>query len=135
MAGIKKKASVSAGDNSIVIGGSVQGSNIVVGNNNVVTNNSVNIAPLFDEIYSDLDIRKDIPEGVKNDVKAELQEIKSALEEAQPDESFLARRFRSLKRMAPDIADVALETLKNPIGGVVEIIKKVAKKVSEDAGE
>ena len=31
-------------------------------------------------------------------------------------------------------AAVALETLKNPLGGVAELITRVAKKVSEEAG-
>lgn len=134
MADKKKKGGISAGDNSVVVGGSVQGSNIVIGSNNTVTNNSVNIAPLFDELYRKLDTHKDLAPETKRDVKEELKEIQSALEAQQPDESFLARRFRNLKRMAPDIADIALETLKNPIGGVAEIIKKVAKKAAEEAG-
>ncbi|GMV35054.1 MAG: hypothetical protein DCC59_03335 [Chloroflexi bacterium] len=134
MADKKKKGGISAGDNSVVVGGSVQGSNIVIGSNNTVTNNSVNIAPLFDELYRKLDIHQDLAPETKRDVKEELKEIQSALEAQQPDESFLARRFRNLKRMAPDIADIALETLKNPIGGVAEIIKKVAKKAAEEAG-
>ncbi len=124
---------ITTGSNSVVIGGSVQGSNIVIGSNNTVTNNSVNIAPLFDEIYQKLDIQKDLSPDVRRDVKEELKEIQTALEGQQPDETFLARRFRNLKRMAPDIADVALETLKNPIGGVAEIIKKVAKKAAEES--
>ncbi|MBV6394092.1 MAG: hypothetical protein KPEEDBHJ_03338 [Anaerolineales bacterium] len=128
------KSEITAGSNSVVIGGSVQGSNIVIGSNNTVTNNSVNIAPLFDELYRKLDTHKDLAPETKRDVKEELKEIQSALEASQPDESFLARRFRNLKRMAPDIADVALETLKNPIGGVAEIIKKVAKRAAEEAG-
>lgn len=128
------KSEITAGSNSVVIGGSVQGSNIVIGSNNTVTNNSVNIAPLFDELYRKLDTHKDLAPETKRDVKEELKEIQSALEASQPDESFLARRFRNLKRMAPDIADVALETLKNPIGGVAEIIKKVAKRAVEEAG-
>ena len=125
---------ITTGNNSVVIGGSVQGSNIVIGSNNTVTNNSVNISPLFDEIYRKLDIQKGLSLDVKRDVKEELGEIKSALGESHPDESFLVRRFRNLKRMAPDIADIAMETLKNPISGVVEIIKKVSKKVAEEAG-
>lgn len=134
MADKKKKGGISAGDNSVVVSKSVQGSNIVIGSNNTVTNNSVNIAPLFDELYRKLDIHQDLAPETKRDVKEELKEIQSALEAQQPDESFLARRFRNLKRMAPDIADIALETLKNPIGGVAEIIKKVAKKAAEEAG-
>lgn len=127
------KSEITTGSNSVVIGGSVQGSNIVIGNKNTVTNTSTNIAPLFDEIYKKLDIQKDLSPEVKRDVKEELKEIQSALEGQQPDETFLARRFRNLKRMAPEIAEVALETLKNPISGVVEVIKKVSKKLAQEA--
>lgn len=130
-----KKNGLSARDNSIVIGGNVQGSNIVVGNNNKVTNQTVNVAPLFEKIYKQLDSRKDITIGDKNDVRAELQEIQSVLEQPEPDETFLARRFRNIKRMAPDIAEVAFETLKNPLSGVAEVIKRIAKKAAEETGE
>lgn len=134
MARKENKNGISAGNNSVVIGGSVQGSNIVIGNNNTVANSSVNIAPLFDEIYKKLDGHKALAPQQKEDIHAELQDVQLELEKSTPDESFLARRFRNIKRMAPDIADIALETLKNPISGVVEIIKKVSKKVAEEAG-
>jgi hypothetical protein len=127
-----KKNGISAGDNSIVIGGSVQGSNIVVGNNNKASNQTINITLLFDEIYKKLDEKKDIKTDDKSDVRAELQEIQIALKQPKPDETFLARRFRNVKRMAPDIAEVAFETLKNPIGGVAEVIKRIVKKATED---
>lgn len=133
MARKENKNGISAGNNSVVIGGSVQGSNIVIGNNNTVANSSVNIAPLFGEIYKKLDVKKDLNPQQKEDVQAELKEAQFELEKPEPDENFLARRFRNIKRMAPDIADIALETLKNPISGVVEIIKKVSKKVAEEA--
>ena len=126
------KNGLRAGNNSIVIGGSVQGSNIVVGNNNKVSNQSINIAPLFDEIYKKLDAKQDIKSEDKNDVRAELQEIQTALEEPTPDETFLARRFRNLKRMAPEIAEIAFETLKNPVGGVTEVVKRILKKAAEE---
>ena len=129
----KKKDSISAGNNSDEIGRRLQGNNIVIGNNNSVTNASINLAPLFDDIYKKLDIQKDIPSDKKDDIKAELQEIKTAFEKPEPDESFLARRFRNIKRMAPDIVEVAFETLKNPIGGVVEVVKRVSAKMAEEA--
>ncbi len=125
---------ITTGSNSVVIGGSVQGSNIVIGTSNTVTNNSINVSPLFDEIYRKLDIQKDLSPEVKQDVKEELEEIKSALGESEPDETFLARRFRNIKRMAPEIVEVAFETLKNPIGGVAEVIKRIAKKAAEEGG-
>lgn len=133
MAAKNKKKGLSAGDHSIVIGGSVQGSNIVVRNNNKVSNQTINIAPLFDEIYKKLDATKDIAQGDKNDVRAELQEIQTALGKPNPDETFLARRFRNVKRMAPEIAEIAFATLKNPVGGVAEVIKRIIKKAAEEA--
>lgn len=42
-----KKNGLSAGNGSVVIGGNVQGSNIVLGNNNTISNQSVNVTPLF----------------------------------------------------------------------------------------
>ncbi len=128
-----KKDELSAGDNSVVIGGNVQGSNIVIGDNNVVSSQSINTAPLFQTIYQFVETHPTLAPETKQDAKEELKEIQTALEEPKPDESFLARRFRNLKRMAPDIVDVAFETLKNPIGGVAEVIKRIAKKMAEDA--
>lgn len=132
MAGKKKKDGLSAGDHSIVIGGSVQGSNVVLGNMNRVTNQTINIASLFEVIYKKIDEKTEINAGEKSDLKAELREIQTALEEPKPDETFLARRFRSLKRMAPEIAEIAFETLKNPIGGVAEVVKRIMKKAAEE---
>ena len=43
-----------------------------------------------------------------------------------------SRRLRNLKKMAPDIADVALSTLANPIAGVGKIVQKVAKKIKDE---
>jgi hypothetical protein len=126
------KKDLRASNGSIVIGGNVQGSNIVMGNNNTVTNQTVNVTPLFEAIYQSVETHPSLKLGEKADVKADLQDVKNALEEPKPDENFLARRFRNIKRMAPDIVEVAFETLKNPLGGVVEVMKRVAKKMAED---
>lgn len=130
----KKKQSdgLSAGNNSVVIGGSVQGSNIVVGNHNAVGNQ---YAPNFTKIYRYVDDHPKLTATEKDDVKAELQEVeKEAQKGAQADETFLARRFRNIQRMAPDILDVAVETLKNPISGVATVIQKIAQKMADEAG-
>lgn len=136
MTGKEKKTGISAGDNSIVIGGNVTGSNIVMGNNNRVSNSTttVNISVMFDEIQQKLSANQTIPSEDKKEVEADLKEMHIELAKEAPDETFLARRYRNIKKMAPDIAAVALETLKNPLGGVAEIITRVAKKVSEEAG-
>lgn len=128
----KKDSGLSAKDGSVVVGGNVDRSNIVVGNNNVVTNQNNQLSPLFEKIIQALEKEPHLTDSEKEDVKGELKEIQIELEGQKPDESFLARRFRNIQRMSPDIVDVAIETLKNPISGVVEVIKKVAQKMKED---
>ena len=133
MSGKNKKSGLSAGNGSIVIGGNVKGSNIVVGNHNTISNQSINIAPLFQTIYHYVDTHPKLQAGKKQDAKEELKEIQAALEEPKPDENFIARRFRNLKRMAPEMVEVAFETLKNPVGGVAEVMKRIAKKMAEES--
>lgn len=132
MAEKNKKNGQNAGNGSIVIGGNVHGSNIVMGNNNNVSNQTINITQSFETIYKFIDEHPKLQAGKKEDAKAELAEIKTALEEPNPDEGFITRRFRNIKRMAPDIVEVAFETLKNPISGVAEVIKRIAKKMAEE---
>ena len=128
-----KKDGLAAGDNSIVIGGNMTGSSIVIGDGNTISNQSVNVAPLFKTLEDVVDQHIEITSAQKEDIKAELQEVQAELEKPDPNESFLVRRFRNLQRMAPDIVDVAFETLKNPIGGVAEVVRRISKKMAEDA--
>ena len=132
MADKNKKDGISAGSGSVVVDGNVSGSNIVVGNNNIVTNQTAQLNSRFEIIYRTVDESKTLTPADKQDAKAELQEVQTALAEPEPDETFIARRFRNIKRMAPEIVEVAFETLKNPVSGVAEVIKRIAKKAAED---
>ena len=128
-----KKNGLSAGNGSVVIGGNVHGSNIVVGDNNNQSINIINITRLFQTIYDYVETHPKLQPAKKQDAMEELREIQTALDGPKPDENFIARRFRNIKRMSPEIVEVAFETLKNPIGGVAEVIKRIAKKMAEDA--
>jgi len=128
-----KKNGISAGNGSVVVGGSVSSSTIVVGNNNTITNQTSQLNSRFEIIYRALDENKTLAPADKQDVKAELQEVQTALAEPKPDETFIARRLRNVKRMAPEIVEVAFETLKNPISGVAEVIKRIAKRAAEES--
>ncbi|GAB4543471.1 MAG: hypothetical protein Fur002_15540 [Anaerolineales bacterium] len=127
----KGNRSIRAGNGSVVVGGDVKGSNIVIGNHNTVSSQTLNIDSVFETVYRRVDENPALAPDKKEDVKAELAEVKTALEQPQPDEGFLARRFRSLQNMAPDIVDVTIELLKNPVTGVAEVIKKVAQKIKD----
>lgn len=70
----------------------------------------------------------------KDDLDAEVDEIKDEVAKGeQANESFLSRRLRNLKKMAPDIADVALATLANPASGLGKAVQKIAKKIKEES--
>lgn len=126
-----KSSGLSAGDNSVVIGGNVQGSNIIVGNHNVINNQ---YAPVFAVIYHYIEEHPKLTPMQKEDAKAEIREIETIVQKGdEPDETFLARRFRNLQRMAPDIIDVALTTIGNPVAGVGKVIQKVVQKVADEA--
>ncbi len=93
---------------------------------------------LFGEIYSAIDARSELAATQQEDLKAEVRDVQSAVEDAttkkiQIDESFLARHFRNIARMAPDILDVVVATLANPLAGLGVAAKKIAAKAKEEA--
>ncbi|OQY82053.1 MAG: hypothetical protein B6D40_09760, partial [Anaerolineae bacterium UTCFX3] len=114
---------VSGGDGSIVIGGDVNSSVIVSGDHN-----RINIKSKFSEIYRQVDERADLPAADKADLKSELQTFEDEDKKGpESNEGFLAQRLRNVKRIAPDILEVALATIANPAAGFGVIAKKVAE--------
>ncbi len=96
------------------------------------------IQGLFDSVYSRIESRPQTSPAEKEDLKAEVQEIQISITEAieknkEVDESFLRRRFRNIARMAPDVVDVVVATLANPLAGLGAIVKKIAQKAKEEA--
>jgi len=95
------------------------------------------IKQLFDGLYANIDARFNTSPADKEDIKAEVKEIQSTVTEAaqkneKMDEGFLARRFRSIARMAPDVLDVVVATLGNPLAGLGVAVKKIAEKAKEE---
>ncbi len=97
------------------------------------------IKQLFDQLYAAIEARPATAPANKDDLKAEVQEIQTTVTQAaqnneKVDESFLARHFRNIARMAPDILDVAVATLANPLAGLGVAAKKIADKAKAEAG-
>ena len=109
----------------------VRGDNILAGSHPMVSNQGVDITPLFQTITQYVESHPKLQAGKKQDAKKQLNEIQTALEDHNPDENFIVRRLRNLKRMSPDIVDVFFDRLKNSLGGVAEVIKRVEIKVAE----
>lgn len=95
------------------------------------------INQLFDQLYSAIENRAETPAAAKEDLKAEVNEIQSTVTEAakkneKVNEGFLSRRFRNIARMAPDVLDVVVATLGNPLAGLGVAVKKIADKAKEE---
>jgi len=97
------------------------------------------IKQLFDQLYAKIETRPETPTADKEDLKAEVKEIQTTVTAAaqkseKVDEGFLARRFRNIARMAPDVLDVVVATLGNPLAGLGVAVRKIAEKAKEETG-
>jgi len=98
---------------------------------------STDIKQLFDQLYTAIEANTKTSPSDKEDLKVEIEEIQSKVTEAvqenkKVDESFLSRRFRNIARVAPDVLDVAVATLGNPLAGLGIAVKKIAEKAKEE---
>jgi hypothetical protein len=130
---IGRDKNVHGNETHLRIGGSVSGSSIVVGNNNVVTGNT-STQNIFKSVYDAIS-RSSRTALEKDDLKAEVQEIEEKVSQQSGliDESWLARRLRNLKGVAPDIGEIALSALAGPGVAVAAIVKKVAERVKAES--
>jgi len=132
-----RRTSVRTGNISGVSG------NVNVAGGNITTHHTVSglsgveIKQLFDQLYAKIEIRPETPPAVKEDLKAEVKEIQAAVTDAagknqKVDESFLARHFRNIARMAPDVLEVIVATLASPFAGLGVAVRKIAEKAKAD---
>jgi hypothetical protein len=127
-----KTPSVNTGGGAYIGGKVDTGGGDFVGRDQTVTNYT-STQNVFAPIYHAIE-QSARPVQEKEDLKAEMQEIEAAVAKSEPvDEPWLSRKLRALKRMAPDIAEVALAALSGPGAAVAAIVKNVAKKVQAEA--
>jgi len=112
---------------ALYIVGDIRGSIITIGDDNTTVTKNV-----IKSIYRPIgESSREMSEN--DDLVAEVDEIKDEVTKGNDvNESFLSRRLRNLKKMAPDIAEVALATLANPAAGLGMICKKVAKNTKDE---
>ena len=132
---VGRDQNLTANNGGVVIGGNVSGSNIVTGNNNVVGSTVTLQEQYIQQIYQEIEKRPDTDPLDKEDMKAAVEEIQQEDQKAeQADETFIARHLRNIQRMAPDILDVTIAMITNPVAGFGVVAKKVAEKMSAGAG-
>ena len=134
-------------DGNVDVGGDFVGRDSVsiTGDGNVVGDHSSatviktqtgtgEVEKLFARLLADLEARTDLPPADKEDVAVELDEVQAEVAKGErADEGLLARRLRNIGRMAPDILDVVLTTLANPVAGVAMVARKVAQRMKAES--
>jgi len=125
---------IKADRGGVAIGGNVTNSNIVTGDKNVV-GSTVNLQEQYiQQIYEAIEAHPDTTPLDKEDMKAAVEEIQQeGQKDSEADETFIARRLRNIQRMAPDILDVVLTTIANPLAGFGMVARKVAEKMQAEA--
>jgi len=99
---------------------SIQGTVNIAGGNISTSQTTIGLSAaeienLFNSLFAKIEQRPETTLTSKEDLKAEVQEVQKVVTRAasgkEPaDEGLLARHFRNIARMAPDILDVVVAT-------------------------
>jgi hypothetical protein len=131
------------GDQKIVHGdeieigsiGSMVGSVVGSGQVQAQTIAGRDVVELFQEVYRCIEQRPEDPDVDKEELTETVQKIEQETakgEEANPNK--VERWLRFLGEMAPDILDVTVACLTNPVTGVATAIRKIAERARAETG-
>lgn len=103
------------------------------------SHNTLTIHQTFEVIYKELETLpnrvESLSPGSIKDAQAQVRELENEAQKGeQANKRVLARYFRNLAKMGPDILDVVSATLINPGAGVTLVIRKIAQKARENDG-
>ena len=91
------------------------------------------ITKMFKSIYDQINQRPLTTIDEKEELKKTVKEIEENLSSKKPSKKFLEERFRNLRKMAPDILEVALAVLTNPASGLGVLAEKISAKIKTEA--
>ncbi len=93
------------------------------------------VTQLFASIYQQIDARPNTAPQDKEDLKAEVTDLQTEVAKGdEANETFLERRLRNIKRMAPDILEVVVSSFANPALGLATAVRKVMNKAKVEVG-
>lgn len=142
----KKESTPPSTPGSIIIGGSVgpgaaigPGAQVqaqVIAGGDITVGSSTNeVADAFAKIYQAIEVESFADEATEERVKGAIEVIESETAKGdQADETSLKFSFRMLAQMAPDIFEVAVNTLTNPALGLSTVVRKVAERAKVEEG-
>lgn len=94
------------------------------------------IARLFEAIYQQIEARPADPDVDKEELTETVQKIeKETAKGDAANPSKVERWLKTLALMASDIFDVTVACLTSPVAGIAAVIRKVAEKAKEKAGQ
>lgn len=92
------------------------------------------LAAAFAPIYTRIERLEHLPKEDREDLQATTKEIQDEVAKGEKaDETVLQRRLRSIGRMAPDILEVIISTIANPVLGLGVAARKIADKAAEES--
>jgi hypothetical protein len=104
----------------------------VAGRDNVAKSvkNTTNINVSFAPVYHALNKNTTIAPKTKKVVEQTVKEIEKEAGKGETAKvSFIQKRLENIEKMAPDIADVVIATLQNPLAGISVALRKVLAKM------
>lgn len=122
-----------------IIGGSVNiDSGEFVGRDKITTYSAYpsidELSQAFAQIYKQIEDRPSDPNVDKEEIQEQIEKIeKEAQKGEHAHEGRLKRWLGTLGEMAPDIFDVVISTLTNPMMGATTVVQKVAQKARGNA--
>ncbi|MBZ0292386.1 MAG: hypothetical protein K8L99_07435 [Anaerolineae bacterium] len=119
--------------------GDIKGTGIAVGHGakaivQQYASSGTELADSFRPIYEKIENREDDANVAKDEIAETVKKIEDETGSGEPNIKKIERWLGFLANMAPDIFDVTVATLTNPIVGVGEIIRKVAVKARQENG-
>ena len=120
----------------VFVEGNVQNSKLAGRDQNSTENVETIRDELFTELIRKIDQLSNVAPDDQEDLKANVEEIRVEADKGdEADESFISRRLRNIKRIAPDIAEVVVAALSNPMAGFATIVKKIAERAQESTAK
>jgi hypothetical protein len=137
----KRQKNQRPSDASIEIGGNVDtgGGDIAAGaiskeNVNIYRVSEMNTSTvnnLFQPIYDKLDELPELLPQERKILRRNIEEIQGEIsKDKKSDKTFIKERLLNIMRMSSDIYEVVIATLANPIIGLQDVMRKIAKKAS-----
>lgn len=131
---MSKKKGINTGGGAYVGGNVNTGGGKFVGrdDNSQEGMSALEAQKLFAKLYETIETKTEISSDDKSDLKNEIEELRKELTKGEKaDENFLQRRLRNIGRVAPDILEVTVATIANPVAGFGMIARKIAEKIGD----